>query len=959
MHLEVRLLGPLTVTIDDAETDVGSLGQRERAVLALLALNTGGIVPASRLVDELWPDDPPNRALNTVQVYVSHLRRHLGRDGVRTAAGGYSLNGSPHDIDAAVFESLGVRGKRALSAGRFAEAVDLLGRAEGLWRGDPFVDTYALPSLQAESVRLDDLRRTIAEDRFEAAIALGEGAGLVDQLETACRDAPLRERLVAALMLALFQSGRHPEALDVYAQHRRRCVAELGLDPGPRLQRLQRAILDGGKELRPAAWPLGRLLKSTSAAASLPAQRTPLVGRDDELAELTDTLRQQDTRLVTLTGPGGAGKTRLAIALAQNVISDYPDGVYFVPLATVTDAETIWTTLAETLDVPPERRATPSLLTYLAHHVALIVLDNLEQVPRAGEVVSAVLDAAARIDIVATSRRTVHAVGEHDYPVPPLWLPHENGVGLDSSPAVQLFALHATMANPAFHLTNQNTATVAELCRRLDGLPLAIELAAARSKVLGPQALLRRLGTPLDLSDRAVGRPRRQQSLRATIAWSVDLLSPAAQATLRRLGVFAGGCDQGALGALLESTDVDAVALIVDELVDASLIAVTEGPDGEPRLGMLETVRAYALDQLREYEELDPMALRHAEHYAGALADSGFDFTIYTTRSQATMRLIDGEYDNFVAALQRLLDRTERTRRRLGRRESDLAMSLCAQLTRYWVHRGNFAEVVRYQGSVNESVDGADSPARLLFLIAPLGAPGAFIESHQELAIRSAREAVSVGRRLADEHLLAKALLCLANSLTPVVEEWQQAAEAADEAVLLGGRSGDAVTLSSALSLLGTLKGQRDEIDEQLRLETAALEVAESFGDSTLTLRARHNHACALRRAGRLDLAREEMEAVTRSNPVLGWDRVNLVARAEDYAALLADQGHLLTAVRLFGAADSALSRAGLPRPQLQESEIASSFTQAKANLPAATWEAAYRSGWETPLETVLEQVSR
>ncbi len=323
-------------------------------------------------------------------------------------------------------------------------------------------------------------------------------------------------------------------------------------------------------------------LKTLGAASSLPVPTTPLVGRDGELAELTALLRSPGVRLVTLTGPGGSGKTRLAIGVAQRLVEMFPDGVFFVPLAAVSTVEVMWTSIAEVLDVPPEDRVPPSLFSYLAHRSALLVLDNLEQLSGADGVVADLLEAAPKVSVIATSRRPLHVSGEHEHPVPPLELPDDADLaGASTSAAVQLFVQRARMVRPSFALTVDNAADVVAVCTRLDGLPLAIELAAARSKLLSPHALLARLDKVLDIAASGSQGSSRQQTMRNTIAWSYDLLTPQQQVFFRRLGVFAGGADLDAIAAVTTTengTGGDDPLDLVADLVDASLITVIDIP---------------------------------------------------------------------------------------------------------------------------------------------------------------------------------------------------------------------------------------------------------------------------------------------------------------------------------------------------------------------------------------------
>ena len=500
-------------------------------------------------------------------------------------------------------------------------------------------------------------------------------------------------------------------------------------------------------------------VRSLGAVTNLPVPATPLVGRDGELGELTHLLGTPEVRLVTLTGPGGSGKTRLAVAVARQLVSAFPDGVYFVPLAAVTTPDEMWTAIGEVLGVPPEGRIPPGFFSHVAHRSALFVLDNLEQLPAADTVVSQLLVEAPQAVVIATSRRPLHVAGEHEHPVPTLELPA--GSGLDdgeASGAVQLFVQHARMVRPSFTLSQQNAADVAEVCRRLDGLPLAIELAAARSKLLSPRALLTRLDQALELGDAGVDRPARQQTLRDTIAWSYDLLDAAHQSLFRRLGVFGGGADLDAIAAVSSSPaeELDPLELL-SGLVDASLTVVTEELDGEPRIGLLETIRAYALDRLAEAGELHEVRFAHAHHFLAV----AHELTRPTHGSVEGVlpgrRMLEVELDNFREALAWAFRADGSTT------ESRLGVALCATLGGLWNHAGYFAESARWLELAIDQAGDEDSPelATCLHALAWLSQGTGKLDRDYQLLTRS----VAMWRRLGDQEGLSLALSRLAAQL--------------------------------------------------------------------------------------------------------------------------------------------------------------------------------------------------
>jgi predicted ATPase/class 3 adenylate cyclase len=408
--------------------------------------------------------------------------------------------------------------------------------------------------------------------------------------------------------------GEHAHVRDL-GEHR---LKDLSLP-----QRLYQLQVEG----LPVEFPALKTLENRPT--NLPIQPTPMIGREQELAEVAALLERDDVRLLTLTGPGGTGKTRLALQAAANLVEEFVDGVYFVPLATVTDPDLVVPTLAQILGLreQPEESLADTVGGYLREREMLLLLDNLEQIPEAATDIARLLAAAPRIAVLATSRQALNVSGERLYTVPPLGLPDLNHVDAETirqNESVRLFTIRAESIRQDFALTDGNAQAVAEICVRLDGLPLALELAAARVRVLSPQAILARLDQRLKLlTGGSKDLDQRQQTLRATIEWSYDLLSAREQLLFARLGVFVGGCRLDAAEAVCDP-DGDLGIDVFDgitSLVEKSLLRQRDDPDGEPRFWMLETIREYALDCLRDLGQLDEVATAHAHHYAGFALD--------------------------------------------------------------------------------------------------------------------------------------------------------------------------------------------------------------------------------------------------------------------------------------------------------------------------------------------------
>ena len=642
--LEIRLLGPFTVFVGGRPAEV--TGPKRNALLALLALRGGRMVPVEVLVDALWGAEVPAAPRNAVQHHVSRLRAALGAESIAAAPDGYALAGAT--VDALRFEELLARARSAGRAGDAGQAAELVARALALWRGWPLQGLPDSPWVGAEAARLEVLRTDALEEQFEAALALGEHTEVVGRIRQVLEEHPFRERLWGQLMLALYRDGRQAEALEAFGQARRVLAEQLGVEPGPRLQRLQAAILAHDPAL--ASVPV-----AVAPQGRLPAPVTSLVGRQQALAEVAELVGRH--RLVTLIGPPGVGKSRLALAAALAVQHDFAGGVWFVELARAGRPADVARVVARTLDV---RGATPSrdplarVVQRLRQADVLLVLDGCEPVAgEAARVAAGVLAECPGVRMLTTSREVLHLEGEVRFVVAPLAVP---AAGADprqlaASESVRLFLERASASRPGLPLTEDNIALAAEICRRLDGLPLAIELAAARVSVLGLREILSALESrrPLfvDARDR---RAVPQRYLRTVVAWSYDLLHADEKALLHQLAVFRGGAPLSAVVATAARGQLDAVRVtqLLGALVDKSILTASF-PDGGARYDLLDTVREYALERLAEAGSLGAAQLGHAEYFA-TVADAvraelrGPDWLACTRR-------LELEHDNLWAAL--------------------------------------------------------------------------------------------------------------------------------------------------------------------------------------------------------------------------------------------------------------------------------------------------------------------
>jgi predicted ATPase/DNA-binding SARP family transcriptional activator len=603
-----RVLGSVETWTDERPLVLG--GPRQVALLAFLLLNANRAVSADTVIDAVWGDEREGAA-KRLQMGVSRLRRALapldGEDGprLRTVGGGYLLTVVPGELDAELFAERIRDGRRTLEQGDAAGASELLSEALALWRGPPLADVAFEEFAQTEIRHLQELRLVALETRVDADLERGRHAEVIAELEGLLAQEPTRERIAGQLMTALYRSGRQPDALQVYQRTRAALAEELGLEPGPALKALQSQILEQDPSLDRSAQPPAVVAARTERdrRSNLPTPLNALIGRGEEMSRALEFLTGREVRLLTLWGPGGAGKTRLALEVAGAMVGQYRDGVWIVPLAPIPDRAVMVAEVSRVLEIAPVAGESPeqALLSALARRELLLVLDNFEHLLDAGGVVADLLSAAPRVGVLSTSREPLRIRGEQRMEVPPL-LPQD---------AAELFLARARSVRPDLDVDAEDRTAIGRICERLDGLPLALELAAARVAVFTPRQLETRLAQRLALPEGARDLPERQRTLRATIGWSYQLLDPAERSLLAQLSSFIGGVRVDTAESIW---GVGAVEGLIS-LAEKSLLRRREDPDGELRLWMLETVRAFALERADEDGVSSEADDRHAEHF--------------------------------------------------------------------------------------------------------------------------------------------------------------------------------------------------------------------------------------------------------------------------------------------------------------------------------------------------------
>ncbi|MGK9463111.1 BTAD domain-containing putative transcriptional regulator [Streptomyces sp. G6] len=654
-----------------------------RALLASLLVDPGRPVATHRLIDDLWGKEPPGNPVRALQAKVSQLRRVLeeaepgGRELVLSRAPGYQLSVTQGARDADRFTALASRA-RAERDGRVR--VGLLADALALWRGPAFADFADQAFVRAAVNRLEEDRLAVLEDLAEARLADGEHIELAGELAGLVERHPLRERLRSVQLRALYRSGRQSEALAAYDDLRTRLAEELGLDPSPELAGLQQAMLRQDPRLG-APPPTTVPVRGTT---NVPALFDDLIGREDEVTDVRELLGRR--RLVTLTGPGGVGKTRLAIAVTERLKGAFPDGEWLVELAGARGdlAEVVAAAMGLRDDgnwgTRPEGERPPAgadrLAEVLRDKRMLLVLDNCEHViDEAATLVESLLRSAAGLTVLTTSQEALALAGEVLWSVPPL----------TAQDSVDLFSARAAAAAPGFALTPADADAVAAICRRLDGIPLALELAATRVRALGVHRLLERLDDRFRLLGvRQRGAPARQQTLRAMIDWSWELLSEPEQAVLRRLAVHAEGCTPEAAEEVCAGDGVaaeDVLNLLV-RLVDRSLVVAVDGVEG-PRYRLLESVAAYCAERMREAGETASVRRRHLVYYTRFAEAADSELRGHT--QGGWLARLDAESANLRSALDGALERCD----------AQDALRLVDALCWYWVLRGRLGEARR------------------------------------------------------------------------------------------------------------------------------------------------------------------------------------------------------------------------------------------------------------------------
>lgn len=876
----LRVLGPLEAAGDRGPIVIDAA--KPRTLLAALVLRRGATATSDQLIDALWGEAPPASAQKLLQVYVSQLRHALpAAIDIQTRPTGYALALDDDELDAAVFERLVSDGRASFRSGNPALAASTLRRGLALWRGPAYADVRYEPFAIEEAERLERLRDLALEDRLEADLRLGRHGEILGELRGLLATDPTRERLAAVAMLAAYRSAGPAEALAIFATVRDAILTEFDEALGDELLELRDRIARRDPTL--AAAPDAAAVLDT--VAPLPVPPSPLVGRERELAELRSLLARPGVRLVSLTGAGGSGKSRLALELARQLATEFANGAVLVDLAPLEDPELVPVTLARALGLEPGPDPMATLQSRLANRETLLVLDSVEHLRGAAPQLVRLLAGAPRLVMIITSQVVLHVSGEHVYPVGPL----------AQDEGVELFVQRASARDARFVMDAASRPTMASIVRRVDALPLGIELAAARVSTLGLRGLDERLASRLSvLTGGPRDLPARQQTLRETLDWSVRLLESPERELLAGVSVFAGGFTLEAAGAVCLDGDEALAADLLGRLVDASL-AVTDERHGWARYRLFDTIRDYATERLAASEKLDITRQRHAL-WCLALVER-MEPELTGDRQIEAFANLETEHESLRAALA--FDGLDKT--------PEVRLRLTVGLSRFWYVRGYLAEARQWLERALAVAPEAPAVLRRRGLTA--AAAFALIQGDYAAATSLSEKSLDAARETGQGRLIANGLSNL-GAIVLAAGDRRRAAGLLEEAVALAREVGDERIAALAINNLGDLALTEGQYARAAPLFEESLALLRARRDTANVARSLFNLGAVALMLDRPGEARERFRESLAFGREAG-DKEDLAWCLLGIAGLAAVEGNGMRAALLLGGAEALLAVMG------------------------------------------------
>jgi predicted ATPase/DNA-binding SARP family transcriptional activator len=899
--LWIRALGPLEVIADGASVPVTS--RKLRIVLECLALRPNIVVSTDFLAEAVWAGQPPAHPLPQLQVYAANLRsllepgRPKGSASLRLASrpGGYLLAVGDDELDLLQFRQYVATGEQAVQGGKLAEGAGRLRQALDLFNGPAFPDLADIELLSPDLDALEEARLDAYQDLFDIELALGRHTAVVGEVQRLVSEHPFRERLWASLALALYRADRQADALAACREARKTLATELGIDPGEHLQELERLVLQQDPSLSGPA--VDGHHRTRQRIDNLPAALTPLVGREAELGEVCSLYRSEDCRLVTVTGAGGTGKTRLALAAAARLGERMADGVGWVNLAPLTRVQQVPGAIAATLGLEASPGEDPLKIAFRFLHTRrlLLVLDNFEHLEDAWPVVLDMLTAAPDLRILTTSRRRLGLRPEYEFELAPLEVPPADPPLpprlLRAVPAVKLLLNRGRAVRPQLEVNDDNAAVIARLCQRLDGLPLAIELAAAQLRRLNERDLLDDLEVSLAaLPDTFRDLPDRQRTLTATMEWSYRLLPDPERLVFDRLGVFAGDPTVTAIHAVcgLTAPDKTSTEVLLSALAGHSLLRRYTDDAGRERVSLLQSIREFARDRLALLPEESKIRRRHAEHYL-ALAEA-----------VGPQLWGEDQVDAFRTLHTDALDLRAALRWAAGPDGStELALRLVGELWHYWELTGDVTEQQQTAATLVEATPNAAPELRAPALSG--AATLTWTLGRYDQAAHLHRQALEAFRLTGNSKGVAWTTMCLAVQAAQN-DDRDNAERLAVEALSYPGASHRARV--AALVVLSRLAFYAGDHPRAFELSQLCADSTRPLGDRWLLGVVLTNLAESMEQAGDYDGAERLLLEVVGGALQLGAYG-NVVGYLESLAGVYAAKNSIDSAIRLLAAADA------------------------------------------------------